>query len=322
MFGRKRRNNEETGDDFVRNSTHTERTLTNDFEPSKAQVKRATRTRLCWALIASFCLLIAVVFLILVELGDTQVNSTLNQIYFIRLDLTNIIPVTVPDATLINSIAQTLGLHDFYTVGLWGFCEGYNGQGTVECSAPQTLYWFNPVEILQSQLLSGATIALPAEVNDILSLIRTVSNWMFGLFLSGACLSFLMIFLVPISVFSRWATLPIMMFTFLAALLVTVAAVIATVLFTIMQDAITSQTSLNIGASIGREMFVFMWIAAATSILAWLIMLGQCCCCASRRDVKTGRKRGSKKAWRNAETMGVGEKGPEERRGRFGRRKV
>ena len=31
----------------------------------------------------------------------------------------------MPNASLINSIAQSIGLHDFYQVGLWNFCEGY-----------------------------------------------------------------------------------------------------------------------------------------------------------------------------------------------------
>lgn len=140
---------------------------------------------------------------------------------------------------------------------------------------------------------------------------------MFGLYLAGICLSFVMIFLVPLSVFTRWATLPIMIFTFLAALCTTVATVIATVLFIIAQRAATSVSEINIGASIGVEMFAFMWIGAGTAVLAWLIMLGQCCCCASRRDVKRGKKRGSKKAWRDGETPVVNEK----KRGMFGRKK-
>ena len=131
------------------------------FEPqthlSKKEIKRASRARLIWALISSLLLLISVVFIILVELGNTQVNPILNKIYFIYLNLSDIIPVNVPNAVLINSIAQTLGLHDFYSVGLWGFCEGYNGQGVTNCSPPQTLYWFNPIEIVQNQLLAGAT---------------------------------------------------------------------------------------------------------------------------------------------------------------------
>ena len=156
-------------------------------------------------------------------------------------------------------------------------------------------------------------VALPAQINDILDLIKTVSHWMFGLFLTAAPLNFVLMFIVPLSVFTRWASLPIAIFTFLGALITTVAAVIATVMFIIMQNAITSATQLNIKAEIGAEMFAFMWIAAATAILAWLIQMGMCCCCASRRDVRRGKKSGSKKAW-NTETPGVSEK-PEGRRG-------
>ena len=61
-----------------------------------------------------------------VVIGNTSNKAVLNDIYFFRLDLSDIIPLSVPNAVLINSIAQTLGLHDFYQVGLWNFCEGYN----------------------------------------------------------------------------------------------------------------------------------------------------------------------------------------------------
>jgi len=54
---------------------------------------------------------------------------------------------------------------------------------------------------------------------------------MFALFLTGVCLSFVMIFVVPLSVYSRWATLPITILTFLAALFTTAASVIGTVMF-------------------------------------------------------------------------------------------
>ncbi len=43
-------------------------------------------------------------------------------------------------------------------------------------------------------------------------------------------MSFIMMFIVPLSVYSRWATFPITIFTFITALLTTVGAVIATVL--------------------------------------------------------------------------------------------
>lgn len=286
-----------------------------------------------WGLLTSFLLFVSVVFLVLVEIGNTSRKPVLKSTYFIKLDLSNIIPVAVPDSLLINSIAETLGLHDFYQVGLWNFCEGYNGQGITQCSAPKTLWWFNPVEILQSELLAGASsksegcllcavqmltkqVALPAQVTQILDLIREISHFMFALFLVGACLSTVMIFVVPLAVYSRWVSLPVMIFTFLAALCTTVATVIATAMFIIMRNAVTSVTQLNIGADLGIQMFVFMWIAAGASILAWIIQLGECCCCASRRDVKTGRKKGSKKAWGN-EAHANNEK-PQRQRGMIG----
>ncbi|KAL5120561.1 hypothetical protein ACEQ8H_001580 [Pleosporales sp. CAS-2024a] len=269
-------------------------------ELSKKQIKRATRTRKTWALMTSFFLLVALIFLILVEIAGIQNKRIIKNWYFIRLDVSDIVPASVPNSALINTIAQTLGLHDFYQVALWGFCEGYKGEGVTDCSTPKTLYWFNPVAILRNELLAGASINLPADINHILKLIRLVSNWTFGLFLSGACLTFVLIFLMTLSVFTRWLALPVAILAFLNALIVTVASVLATAMFVIFRNTITSVKELNIGAKIGIPLFVFMWIASAFTILAWLVQMGLCCCCASRRDVKTGRKRGSKKAYPSA----------------------
>lgn len=120
---------------------------------------------------------------------------------------------------------------------------------------------------------------------------------MFGLFLTGTLLSFVLMFLMPLSVFTRWLTFPVAILAFLNALIVTAASIIATAMFIIFRNTITEVKDLNIGASIGITLFVFMWIASAFSILAWLVQMGLCCCCASRRDVKSGRKTGSKKAY-------------------------
>ena len=100
------------------------------------------------------------------------------------------------------------------------------------------------------------------------------------------------------------------------------ATVLATVMFIIMRNAFGSVTQLNIGASLGTEMFVFMWIASGCAIFAFLIQMGECCCCASRRDVRRGKKRGSKKAWRDSETAGLSDLPPNEkpkRRGLLGK---
>jgi hypothetical protein len=105
----------------------------------------------------SLLYLIAWIFILLVVIGNVSNKPVLRSTYFLYLDLSNIIPVSVPNAVLINSIAQTIGLHDFYQVGLWNFCEGYNADGITHCSDPETLYAFNPVHIILSELLAGAS---------------------------------------------------------------------------------------------------------------------------------------------------------------------
>ena len=66
---------------------------------------------------------------------------------------------------------------------------------------------------------------------------------MFGLFLVGACLTFIMIFLAPLAIYSRWASLPLVILTFLNALFVTVAAVIATVMVSLHFAELQSDSS-------------------------------------------------------------------------------
>ncbi len=156
-LGFSRKNNDTAAVDRT-SSQNTGGTLTpDDGRLSKAEIKRATKTRKTFALLSAFFLFISVVFLVLVQIGNTYNRPVLRDIYFIKLDLSHIVPSTIPNAPLLNTIARTLGLHDFYQVGLWSYCEGYNGEGVTWCSTPTTLYWFNPVEIIIDQLLAGAT---------------------------------------------------------------------------------------------------------------------------------------------------------------------
>jgi len=278
---------------------NSERTLTPTYTPG-VDVKEATKTRKIWIIISCLFFFISVIFLILTIIGNINNKPVIRDTYFYSLDLTNIIPSSADNIMLVNSLARSLGLHDFYQVGLWNFCEGYNDEGITYCSSPKSLYWFNPVEVLLNELLSGATIALPAEITDILKLIRIASRVMFGFYLTGICMNFLSIFIAPIALKSRWWSLPLTIWTFIAALLTTAATIIASVMAIIFRNVATSQPDLNISASIGEQMFGFMWTGSAFSIFGFLIHLGMTCCCASRRDVRTGRRKGRKSAYGDA----------------------
>lgn len=125
--------------------------------PDRPIARRRQSTVHFHRFIRSFFYLIAFVFCVLVTIGNVANKPVLRDTYFLYLDLSNIVPVTIPNAQLINSIAQSIGLHDFYQVGLWNFCEGYDDQGITACSTPRTLYYFDPVKIILSELLSGAS---------------------------------------------------------------------------------------------------------------------------------------------------------------------
>ncbi|KAK1754645.1 SUR7 family protein pun1 [Echria macrotheca] len=258
---------------------------------TKTQLKRGTRVRRGFALSASFAYLLSFIFLVLVLIGNTYPRPVLSEIYFFKLDLADIIPTSVPNASLINSIAQSIGLHDFYQVGLWNFCEGYQGGvGITFCSRPQTLYWFNPVEILMSELLSGATIALPTQVVTILDVLRITSNIMFGFFLTACVLCFVMVFVSPLATSSRWASLPLALFACIASTLVGAACIVGSVISFAFKYAATAQSDLNIRAYVGVRMFVFMWLAAGFAFYGFVVHAGMGCCCVSKRDLRTGRK--------------------------------
>jgi len=80
------------------------------------------------AIAAAACHGVSVIMLILVLIGNTHIRPVLTDIYFFQLDVSDIIPLSVQNAQLLNSIARSLGLHDFYQVGLWNFCEGYRDE--------------------------------------------------------------------------------------------------------------------------------------------------------------------------------------------------
>lgn len=162
--------------------------------------------------------------------------------------------------------------------------------GITFCSQPQTLYWFNPVEILMSELLSGATIALPTQVITILSVLRLTSQIMFGFFLTAAILTFILVFASPLAVSSRWVSLPLGFASFISMVLVLAASAIGTAISIAFKYAAEAQSELNIRADVGTAMFVLMWLGTGFSIFAFAVHAGMGCCCVSRRDLRTGRR--------------------------------
>ena len=147
----------------------------------------------------------------------------------------------------------------------------------------------------QSSVNTTLSVDLPASVTDYLTIVRTASRAMFAMFFASTFTSFLCIFLCPLAVYSRLVSIPIALFALISALMTFIATTISTAMWLILSHQInTTAAGMNIVPSIGKKMFIFMWIAAGCALFAAFGQLGMMCCGTSRRDVKTGRRVGRK----------------------------
>lgn len=129
------------------------------------------------------------------------------------------------------------------------------------------------------------TVAIPTEVVTYLDILRLASQVMFGLFLTGLVLAVITLLLLPLPICLRsgWLQFLGTLLSLLTMLCTTIATIIASAIFLVLRHVATQFQELNIGAEIGTKMFVFMWIAAACTIIAWLMETSICCCCRKRR---------------------------------------
>jgi len=58
----------------------------------------------------------------------------------------------------------------------------------------------------------------------------------------------------------------------------------------VFKYAAESQSELNIHSGVGTRMMVFVWVSSGFALLAFVIHAGLGCCCASKRDITTGRR--------------------------------
>ncbi|MCJ1295175.1 hypothetical protein MMC34_006737 [Xylographa carneopallida] len=265
---------------------------------TKADLRAGTKHRKRFAIATSVFFFIALVMLILVQIGNLSNNHVLGDLYFFKIDTTNII-LADPGTTskLQQSIAESSGLHDFYQVGMWNFCEGYNDVGITACSRPALMYWFNPVQIILDELLNGKQVTLPPDVSNYLTVLRAASHAMFAMFFASTFTSFVLIFLCPLAVYSRLVSIPIALFALASGLMTFLAAGISTGMWLVLKrDILANAADLNIVPSLGAKLFVLMWIAAGCSLFAAFGQVGMMCCGTSRRDIKTGRRPVGRKA--------------------------
>ncbi|KAK5082833.1 hypothetical protein LTR05_006714 [Lithohypha guttulata] len=243
----------------------------------------------------------ALLCLILVFLaGSIDRSSTLDSLYFAKLDLSNF--TTTASANLaggttganlsvlggaLEAAKQQLNMYDYYTLYLRGYC-GWNGDDLyANCSSPQTIFWFDAISIwgLDSNT-TGTEIEdlLPSSLRTGLNTYEKVSKAMSIMYIVAVASTAATVLVGISAIFSRWGSFATTIFAAASSIFTLVASVVATALFFTMKGMLneTLEEDYGIRADVGNKGYIVTWVATAFAVGAGLFWLLSVCCCSGR----------------------------------------
>ncbi|KAK5097792.1 hypothetical protein LTR70_002834 [Exophiala xenobiotica] len=251
----------------------------------------------------------ALVCIILVFLGGSfDGNSTLDDLYFAKLDLTNF--TTAVSANLaggttgsnltvlggaLQAAKQQLDMKDYYTIYLRGYC-GWNGDDTyANCSSPKAIFWFDPVTIwgLDSNT-TGLPVEdlLPSNLRTGLSTYEKVSKAMSIVYLVALAATAATVLVGISAIFSRWGSLATTFFAAASGIFLLVGSIIATALFATLKTVLNKELEDEYGihTSFGNKGYITTWAGTAFAVGAGFFWLLSVCCCTGRSPYNPGGK--------------------------------
>ncbi|CAG8262429.1 unnamed protein product [Penicillium salamii] len=175
--------------------------------------------------------------------ASSETNSAVNSasiaiIYASDATETAVSQVTDKVQSLSDEISAQLP--DFYSVGLWGYCQGQKEDTAYSnCSQPSTSFSFDLLSILGS-VSSGIDEVLPDKNRKVLAGYHDVSQWSISAYILGFVSTFIaVIFGVTTMFFSRGKTLLIIS-SLTATVFVTGASIGVTIIYGLITGAIQS----------------------------------------------------------------------------------
>ncbi|MCJ1245217.1 hypothetical protein MMC30_002419 [Trapelia coarctata] len=249
--------------------------------------------------------LASLVFLIMVGLGGTNAkNSYLSNIYFLQANTT----VAAHNSTLLSA-NPGLKLDNFYAIGLWGYCGGASTNGsasvlsvgqtsafTVDYCTPRDLhFWFDPRAVWGLKD-AFAPQFLGQQLNDTLTWYQSnASKWLSTLFILAVVSTAVEILVGTFGLFSRLGSIFTTIASLISSALLSAFVLLATITYAGLGAAFNAalQPKYNISFSLGRTMFIYMWLAVACSFVSGLFWAFSSCCCSgrSRQPVYTKAER-------------------------------
>ena len=246
----------------------------------------------------------SLICILLVGLGGTNKNDhNLNNLYFFRADTSNVtsslsVDLPIPDSSIANNlIGQGLkdaegkvSLKDFYTVALWGYCDGSKGNSSngnasqVDfCSKPVSEFYFNFIDVWG--LNNTVAKDFPKELQGALNTYKTVSKWMYIAYVIAFVATCVELVVGFFAIFSRWGSFATTIASGVSSLFILAASATATALFLSLEGTVnTVFKAYGIHGSLGHSIFVTTWLAVAFSWAAGLFWVFSTCCCSGRSN--------------------------------------
>ena len=214
------------------------------------------------------------------------------------------------DNNLLNALqnaAKSAQLKDFYTVGLWNYCEGDKDKDDKEtityCSPRKANFWFNPVDIWKLDEAAGQKI-FSDDMQKGLDAYHKVAGWMYSSYIIAIILTAAEFVVGLAAIFSRWGSLVTTVISTVSypestistheltspqaqTVFVFAAAITSTVIYGSLAGVFeTALKPFNIQATLGKQMLGVVWLAVAFSTASGFFWLISICCCSGKSPHK------------------------------------
>ena len=259
----------------------------------------------------------SLVCLIIVALGGTNKNnSSFNSLYFFRANTSDInidpslisLPSSVSNAineatgvsisdSAGSAVKSALNIADFYHISLWNYCSGdyaHNSTGGITedvkyCSPHTNEFWFNPVTVWGLNNSNIETL-FPTALRDGLNTYRVVAKWMFIAYIVALISTIVEILIGFLALFSRLGSVATTIVSSVSTFFVIAFALTSTILYATLVGTFNSALSkYDIHGSLGRSMYIAIWLSVAFSLASGLFwMLSSCCCSGRSNRIKYG----------------------------------
>lgn len=195
----------------------------------------------------------------------------------------------------LEAAKQSVGMKDYYTIYLRGYCAWNGKDEYAQCSSPSTFFWFNPVDLwgLNSNT-TGTDIEelLPKTLRTGLDTYEKVSKAMSVSYIVAIAATAATILVGISAIFSRWGSFATTFFAAAGGIFLLVASVIATALFGTLKGVLNKELKQNYGieATFGNKVYVTTWVGTAFAVGAGFFWLLSVCCCSGRSPYNPGSK--------------------------------